>query len=271
MMRVSTSLLIVVLLLVLTGCGAPNRPVPAPAPAPEPPKPSAIYTTVSGDTVSVNPDSVKTNDREVVVTLQFTKKQPVDGVKNEVWEATFKPAERMINIQSKKLYDDNGKQLSSGTSSLFWEYVPRGSTTDDIMQAVVAYCRDRNLTLNTTPAPYDMPEFRYIAKSTANNAFYFYRPASVRSAGDSLSVEVLIVLERLENGVRYSLNTVLLNPVTGKYQTASQTYYDQTGKQTSSNKDPKWFDISPNSVYDMLRQSVLEYARANKIQLTTSP
>ena len=124
------------------------------------------------------------------------------------------------------------------------------------MQAVVDYCQSRGLAVKATPPPYALPGFKFLAKSTANNAYYLYKPASVRTGGGQTSVEVLMINETVQNGVKYAVSTVAFQPKAMKYQTTVQTLYDEAGKARPASVDAKWYDVSPHSVYDMLLDAI---------------
>ncbi len=200
--------LIMLLVFALAGCGGPK---PA-APAKEPPAFTRLLTVSNGGTVSIDPATVKVSEAEVSLMLHFAKQDSKNGVKSESWDASFKPSERLMAVKTKMLYDDKGQVVSSDTLGGGWEYIIPDSDTEKIMLAVVDYCQGRGLAVNATPPPYALPGFKYITKSTANNAYYLYKPDSLRRSGGQTSVEVLMINETVRDGVKYAVSTVAFQP-----------------------------------------------------------
>lgn len=247
-MRLSVIILATVLAVAVAGCGGQKSA----APVKEAPKLTRLVTVASGDVVSVDPDTLRVSGAEVNALLLFTKKEVRNGVTTESWDVSLKPSERLIAVKAKLLYNEAGLVVSADTAGAGWELIIPDSDTERIMQAVVDYAKKRGLAVNATPPPYALPGFKYLAKSTANNAYYLYKPASVRTSGGQISVEMLMIHEGVVNGSKYAITTVNLRAADRKYQTAAQTLYDAAGKQVASHSDAKWYDIPPHSVMDML-------------------
>ncbi len=253
-MRLFTLLLGVIVALAAIGCGVPK---PA-APAQEKGAPAftRLLAVGNGDVVSTDPAAVKSDGTVVSLVLRFAKRDIRNGVTSESWDVSFKPSERLVAIKAKMLYDGAGQVVSSDTAGGGWDYIAPDSDTERIMQAVVDHCKSRGLALNATPPPYALPGFKYLAKSTANDAHYLYKPSSLRAAGGQKSVEVLLINETVQNGVKYSVSTVTFQPGTKKYQTTAQTLFDATGTKLPAQGDAKWYDVPPHSVYDMLMDEI---------------
>jgi|GEM_PF-6502880 len=251
-MRLFATLLAVLVTVAAIGCGGPK---PA-APAKEPPAFTRLLTVGGGDTVSLDPATVKVSGAEVSLVLHFAKKAIKDGVKSESWDTSFKPSELLVAVKTKMLYDEKGQVVSADTIGGGWELIIPGSDTEKIMSAVVDYCKSRGLAVNDTRPPYALPGYKYLAKSTANNAYYLYKPASVRTAGGQTSVEVLLINESVQNGVKYAISTVAFQPKAMKYRTTAQTLYDEAGKARPAAVDGKWHDVVLHSVYDMLLDAI---------------
>jgi hypothetical protein len=254
-MRLFTLLLAVLFAAAAVGCGGQKPAAPAKDTAAAPAF-TRLLAVGNGDVVSVDPATVKSDGTVVTLMLQFAKKEIKNGVKSESWDASFKPSERLVAVKAKMLYDEAGKVVSADTVGGGWEYIAPESDTEKIMQAVVDHCKSRGLALNATPPPYALPGFKYLAKSTANNAHYLYKPSSVRAAGGQKSVEVLMINEAVDNGVKYTVSTVTFQPGAKKYQTTAQALYDAAGKKTPVQGDAKWHDVPPHSVYDMLMDEI---------------
>lgn len=253
-MRFTAVLAAIFLLFILAGCGSPAPVKPAAAPKSTL---DHLYTNNTGDAVYIDTETVKISGITISATIQFHRKEARDGARREVWLASVKPAERIISVNQKLLYDDAGKQISSSAANTYWEYILPGSDTERLSQSLTDYCRRNGLPLDATPAPFIRPEFRYIAKSTANNAFYFYNPATIRNNGADTEVQVLMVNEEAEKGVRYVISAVRLNAKAQKYQVLSQTLYDAAGKQISVNTAAGPSSaVTPGSVFDMLLQMI---------------
>ncbi len=252
-MRLSAILLALLVTVAATGCFGPKPPAPA---AKEAPAFTRLLTVGSGDVVSVDPATVKVAGPEVSLVLHFARKDIRNGVKSESWDTSFKPAERLVAVRTKMLYDDKGQVVSADTIGGGWELIIPDSDTERIMQAVVDYCQSRGLAVKSTTPPYALPGFKYVTKSTANNAYYLYKPASVRRGSDHTSVEVLMINETVQNGIKYAVSTVSFQPKTMKYQTTAQTLYDEAGKGRPASVDGKWYGVSPHSVYDMLLDEI---------------
>lgn len=258
-MRLKAVILTLLLTFAVAGCGGQKPAAPAvkdTPQAPQAPQRQSLITTLAGDSVTLDPATVKANGPEVSLTLYFGKKEPKDGIKTEVWDSTFRPSERLLSIKVKRLLGDNGREISADTTGTGWEYVRPASDDERIMKAVSEYCRSRGLPLDDTPPPYALAGFMYIDKSTANNAFYLYKPVSVSTTGALKSVEVLIINETVKDSVKYSIATVTFKPAEKQYQTTVQTLYDPNGKQLSTHRDAKWYPISPHSIYDMLLDTI---------------
>lgn len=254
-MRLFTTLVLLLIAIAAVGCGGPKPAAPATEKAA--PAFTRLLTVGSGDTVSLDPATVKVAGSEVSLMLHFAKKDSKNDVKSESWDTSFKPAELLITVKTKMLYDDKGQVVSADTIGGGWELIIPDSDTERIMQAVVDYCKSRGLTVNATPPPYALPGFKYLTKSTANNAYYLYKPSSVRTGNGQKSVEVLMINETAQNGVKYAVSTVAFRQQgTAKYQTTAQTLYDETGKARPAAADAKWYDVSPHSVYDMLLDAI---------------
>jgi hypothetical protein len=252
-MRITAALLAILVLIAITGCGFVSPAKPAETPVKN--TLDHLYTATNGDTVYIDTETVKISGVTASAAIHFLRKEIRDGGRREVWHASLKPAERIISVNQKLLYDDGGKQIASSAANTYWEYILPGSDTERLAQALTDYCRRNNLKLDTTPAPFIKPEFRFIAKSTANNAFYFYNPATVRVSGPNTEVQVLMVNEEPEKGVRYVISTVRLNTKDQKYQILTQSLYDAAGKQTSVNTAAGPLSaIPPGSVFDMMLQ-----------------
>lgn len=252
-MRLQVIILATVLALAVAGCGGQKPAAPA---AKEAPQRVSLITTLAGDSVTLDPATVKTNGPEVSLTLYFSKKEPQNGIKTEVWDTTIRPSERLLAIKVKRLLGDTGQELSADTAGADWEYIRPASDSERIMVAVSEYCRSRGLPLDDTPPPYALGGFMYIDKSTANNAFYLYKPVSVRPSGSQKSVEVLLINETVKDGVKYAIATVTFKPGEKQYQTTAQTLYSPTGKQLSTHSDSKWYPVTANSIYDMLLDAI---------------
>ncbi|MDR3563363.1 MAG: hypothetical protein P4N59_18280 [Negativicutes bacterium] len=263
-MRILTALLGLLLLITFVGCSSPAK-TPALPPSPQD-KLVTLLTENSGDLVRLDPDTVKVSGGNITLSLYFVKKELRDGVRREIWNATFTPSERLMALKARQLFDDSGKEMSAIVWDTYWEYVLPDTTTDDIMQAVVDYCKNRGLALDTAQAS-ARSGFKYVAKSNANNAHYFYDPATIKADGSQARVDVLIVYENGPDGIRSALTTVRLDPKLQKYQIASQTPYDATGKPLAATSDPRWYPISPNSVFDMLTDTVVTFCKNNNITL----
>jgi hypothetical protein len=248
-MRLISFILILLLAIAAAGCGGASKPV-AP-PAVEAPRFAALLTVASG-AVSLDPASVKVSGNEVAVVLRFAKSEIRNDVKTESWDAVFRPSEQLIAVKAKILYGDNGQVLSADTAGGGWEYIIPGSDTEKIMTAVVDYCKSRGLAMNATPPPYALPGYKYVAKSTANNAYYLYKPASVRKASGQVSAEVLTIYETARDDTKYAIMTVAFQPVAMKYRTTARTLYDDAGKPRPAPADEVWAAVPPHSVYDML-------------------
>lgn len=246
-------ILVTALALAVAGCGGPKPAAPA---ATEAPQRVSLIITLAGDSVSLDPATVKVAGPDVSLTLYFSKKEPKNGVKTEAWEATFRPSERLQKIKTKRLLGADGQELSADTAGIGWEYVRPAADSERIMAAVSEYCRSNGLPLDDTRPPYALTGYIYIDKSTANNAFYLYKPASARASGGQKSVEVLMVNETVKDGVKYAVATITFKPGEKRYQTTAQTLYGPTGKQLSTHSDAKWYPINPNSVYDMLLDAI---------------
>lgn len=251
-MRLLVPVAALLLAVAVAGCGGQK----AAAPAKEAPKFVRLISVSGGDTVSLDPDTVKVNGPEVSAVLLFAKSAVKDGIKSESWDATLKPSERMIAVKAKMLYNEAGQVVSADTANSGWEYIIPDSDTERIMHAVVDYGKSRGLAVNATTPPYALPGYRYVAKSTANNAYYLYKPASVRTSGGVVAAEVLMINSEPKNGVKYSVATVNFRTGDKKYQTAAQALHDATGTKLSDHNDTKWYDIPPNSVYDMILDAV---------------
>ncbi|MDT8903291.1 hypothetical protein [Anaeroselena agilis] len=262
-MRLISTLLTLLLALALSGCGAtkPVAPPPAPPPAPqarETPQFANMLTTAGGDTVSLDPTTVKANGKDVSLVLRFTKSIVKNGVKTESWDAVFRPSERLVAVKAKMLYGEGGQVLSADTAGGDWEYVIPGSDTERIMAAVVTYCKSRGLTVNATPPPYALPGFKFLAKSTDNNAYYLYKSASVRSGGGQTSVEVLTIYETVKDGTKYAISAVDFQPAAKKYRATTRMLYDEAGKMRTAPGDQGWQPVAPHSVYDMLLDEIAQ-------------
>lgn len=253
-MHFPTAALAVLLILAVAGCGGQNPAAAPPAKEapPQAPQRVSLITTLAGDTVALDPASVAADGPDVSLTLYFTKKAVKNGVKTEVWQATFRPSERLLAIKTKRLLSETGQEISADTASGGWEYVAPAADSERIMFAVGDYCKRRGLPLDDTPPPYALPGFMYVAKSTANNAFYLYKPATVERAGNVTKVEVLMINQEVKNGVKYTLSSVTFKPAAKQYQTTAETLYDAKGKKLSAANDDKWYAVPANSVYDML-------------------
>lgn len=253
-MRMRIIALIVLTVFVLAGCVGPKS---APtAPAKETPAFTRLLTVGGGDTVSIDPATVKVSGAEVSLMLHFAKRDIKNGVKSESWDTSFRPSERLVAVKTKMLYDDKGQVVSADTIGGGWELIIPDSDTERIMQAVVDYCKGRGLEVKATTPPYALPGYKYLSKSTANNAYYLYKPASVRTVGGQTSVEVLMINEAVQNSVKYAISTVAFQPKAMKYQTTTQTLYDEIGKARPASTDAKWYDVPPHSIYDMLLDAI---------------
>ncbi len=252
-MRLISVVLFLLLAVALAGCGGAK---PAAPPAKEAPQFARLLTVAGGDSVSLDPATVKVSGNDVSVMLRFTKSEIKNGVKGESWDAVFRPSEQLVAVKAKMLYGEGGQVLSADTAGGGWEYVIPGSDTERIMAAVVEYCKSRGLTVNATPPPYALPGYKYLAKSTANDAYYLYKPASVRSGGGQASAEVLMIYETAKDGTKYAVSTVDFQPAAKKYRTASRMLYDAAGKMRPAPGDPGWQAVTPHSVYDMLLDEI---------------
>jgi hypothetical protein len=252
-MRLISIIITLLLAVTLAGCGAAK---PAAPPAKQAPQFAKLLTVAGGDNVSLDPATVKVSDNDVAVMLRFTKSENKSGVKTESWDAVFRPSEQLVAVKAKMLYGEGGQVISADTAGGGWEYVIPGSDTERIMAAVVEYCKSRGLAVNATPPPYALPGFKYLAKSTANNAYYLYKPASVRSGGGQTSVEVLMINETATDGTKYAISTVDFQPGAKKYRTAARMLYDAAGKMRPAPGDQGWQAVAPHSVYDMLLDEV---------------
>jgi hypothetical protein len=254
-MRLRIIALLLSCALAVAGCGG-QKPA-APATTKDVPQRVSLITTLAGDSVALDPATVKTNGPEVSLTLHFSKKAPRNGITAEVWEATFRPSERLQAIKVKRLLGEGGRELSADTAGVGWEYVRPASDSERIMAAVSEYCRSRGLPLDDTPPPYALSGYLYIDKSTANNAFYLYKPVSVLTSGGQKSVEVLMINETVKAGVKYSVATVTFKPKEKQYQTTAQSLYGPTGQKLSTHNDDKWYPVQPHSIYDMLLDAII--------------
>jgi ABC-type transport system substrate-binding protein len=252
-MRLSAIVIAILLAAALAGCGGGTKP--AAPPAKETPQFAGLLTVASG-AVSLDPATVKVNGDDVAVVLRFAKSEIKNGVRAESWDAVFRPSEQLIAVKAKVLYGDNGQVLSADTAGGGWEYIIPGSDTERIMAAVVDHCKSRGLAVNATPPPYALPGYKYVAKSTANNAYYLYKPASVRKAPGQVSAEVLMIYEAVRDGAKYSIMTVAFQPAAMKYRTTARTLYDAAGKARPAPEDEGWAAVPPHSVYDMLLDEI---------------
>ncbi len=254
-MRLRVIVPLAVLAIALAGCGGPKPAAPAVQEKPAPAF-TRLLTIGNGDVVSVDPVTVKSDGTVVSLMLHFARRDIKNGVKSESWDVSFKPSERRVAIKAKMLYNEAGQVVSSDTAGGSWDYIAPDSDTEKIMQAVVDHCKSRGLALNATPPPYALPGFKYLAKSTANSAHYLYKPSSVRAATGQKSVEVLMINEAVHNGVKYSVSTVTFQTTAKKYQTTTQTLYDDAGRKTPAQGDARWYDVPSHSVYDMLMDEI---------------
>lgn len=253
--------LILTALFLLTACGTEKKTsIP-----PNPPQLAQLFVSKTGDTISLNPETVKVVDRDVFLTIHFAKREIRDNIKLEVWEAVLRPSERLIAINSRKLFDTAGQEITSETFKTDWEYILPESTTEKIMRTVIEYCRTLNLPIDATPTAYATPGFQFVYKANDNNAFYFYKPTTIWTDGTTINVNVLIVNEVVQNGIDYTINKVQFKPSENKYRILSQTLYDPAGKKISTLNNTKWFDIPNHSVFDMMLDMIITYCRDNKI------
>ncbi len=256
-MRLVAVLLTLLLVAALAGCGGTKSAAPPAAPqAKETPQFAKLLTVAGGDTVSLDPATVKVSGNAVSLMLRFTKGEIKNGAKTESWDAVFRPSEQLVAVKAKVLYGEDGQVISADTVDGGWEYVIPGSDTERIMAAVVEYCKSRGLAVNATPPPYALPDFKYLAKSTANNAYYLYKPTSVRSGTGQASVEVLLIYETVRDGTKYAISTVAFQPTAKKYRTTARMLYDAAGKMRTAPGDPEWQAVTPQSVYDMLLDEI---------------
>lgn len=254
-MRLFTICVALVVTIAAVGCGGPKPAVPATEKAA--PAFTRLLTVGNGDTVSLDPATIKVAGPEVSLVLHFAKKEIKNGATSESWDTVFKPAERLLAVKTKMLYDAKGQVVTADTISGGWELIIPDSDTERIMQAVVEYCKGHGLAVNATPPPYALPGFKYLDKSTANNAYYLYKPASVRTGNGQKSVEVLMINQAVQNGVKYAVSTVAFRQQgAAKYQTTAQMLYDETGKARPADVDAKWYDVAPHSIYDMLLDAI---------------
>lgn len=252
-MRLTSVIFTLLLAVALAGCGGTK---PAAPPAKEAPQFARLLTVAGGDTVSLDPATVKVSGNDVALILRFAKSASKNGVTTESWDAVFRPSEQSVAVKAKMLYGEGGQVLSADTAGGGWEYVIPGSDTERIMAAVVEYCKSRGLAVNATPPPYALPGFKYLAKSTANNAHYLYKPAPVRSGTGQTSVEILLIYETVKDGTKYAISTVDFQPAAKKYRTAARMLYDAAGKMRTAPGDPGWQAVTPHSVYDMLLDEI---------------
>jgi len=252
-MRLTSIVLIALLSAALAGCGGTKQAAP---PAKQAPQFATLLTVAGGDSVSLDPATVRVSGNDVSLMLRFTKREIKNGVKTESWDAVFRPSEQLVAVKAKLLYGEAGQVISADTAGGSWEYVIPGSDTERIMAAVVEYCKGRGLAVNATPPPYALPDFKYLVKSTANNAYYLYKPASVRAGGGQTSVEVLMIYEKAKDGTKHAISTVDFQPAAKKYRTAARMLYDETGKMRPAPADPGWQAVTPHSVYDMLLDEI---------------
>lgn len=255
-MRLVAILLTLLLAVALAGCGGTKPAAPPAAPQAKETQPFVkLLTVAGGDTVALDPATVKVSGNDVSLMLRFTKSEIKNGAKTESWDAVFRPSEQLVAVRAKLLYGESGQVISADTVG-GWEYVIPGSDTERIMAAVVEYCKSRGLAVNATPPPYALPGFKYLAKSTANNAYYLYKPASVRSGTGQTSVEVLIIYVTVKGGTKYAISTVDFQPAAKRYRTTARMLYDAAGKMRTAPGDQGWQAVAPHSVYDMLLDEI---------------
>ncbi len=208
-----------------------------------------------------DPTSVRDADGLVAFTLGMAYSEPRNGVKYETFDARLNiPDKRLMALSALGLNPDAREEVAG--PGFAWRDIAAKTPEYKLRDAVSNRCAEKGIKVTIPMLRYDPQEWRYIA--TGENTILYFRPDSVRDAGDHIAAEVLSIYRPAGKDPQYTLYCTQIKFHESKHRNSYLRIFGADFRQSNYLSGSGWLDVSPASAE---LEAIRSFCRENNVPL----
>lgn len=211
------------------------------------------------------PGTVRAVGDAIAFDLGVAYGDPRDGIKYQVYEINLLIPDKRMMATAGVSYGEDG-WYRTWAPPFPWRDIAAKTAADKVRERIAEHCAEKGIPVKVPVLLYNPAEWRYITQSGRSTAYF--RPASVKDAGDHIAVEVLEVSRPEDQPERYNVFYRQIKFTEGKWRLDHWRKFDHNFRQTDYLTGTEWHNMATSADWvSSHNEAVRTYCRENGIPL----